>query len=78
MSEESIGTSIVVELSGNETEEQCRQLAWQMFCNAHPAEAYQHNPDGFWKYFHAIAPNVTRDQLVDILKQCEEPDTFIE
>ena len=49
-------------------------IAWQMFCNAHPVEAYQHNRDGFWKYFHARAPNMTRDQMVALLKECEEPE----
>lgn len=61
------GSVTVVEMSGNETEEQCKDIAWQMFCNAHPVEAYQHNPDGFWKYFHARAPEMTREQMVALL-----------
>lgn len=69
------GSATVIELSGNETDEQCRDIAWQMFCNAHPVEAYQHNPDGFWKYFHAHAPDMTREQMVALLKECEEPES---
>jgi hypothetical protein len=68
------GSATVIELSGNETDERCRDIAWQMFCNAHPVEAYQHNTDGFWKYFHARAPDMTREQMVALLKECEEPE----
>jgi len=57
------GSVTVVEMSGNETDEQCKDIAWQMFCNAHPVEAHQHNPDGFWKYFHARAQDMTREQM---------------
>lgn len=67
-------SATVVEMSGNETDEQCKDIAWQMFCNAHPVEAYQHNPAGFWKYFHARAPDMTREQMVALLKECEEPE----
>lgn len=69
------GSVTVVELTGQETDEQCRNIAWQMFCNAHPVEAYQHNPDGFWKFFHARAPDMTREQMVALLKECEEPES---
>lgn len=61
-------------VSGSETDEQLKDMAWQMFCNAHPVEAYEHNPDGFWKYFHDRAPDITRKQMVALLKECEEPD----
>ena len=57
------------------TDEQCKDIAWQMFCDAHPVEAYQHNPDGFWKYFHARAPDMTREQMVALLKECEDPES---
>lgn len=64
-------------MSGNETDEQCKDIAWQMFCTAHPVEAYQHNPDGFWKYFHARAPDMSREQMVALLKECEEPESEV-
>lgn len=60
-------------LQANETDEQCKDIAWQMFCDAHPVEACQHNPDGFWEYFRARAPDMTREQMVALLKECEEP-----
>ena len=66
---------MLIEMTGQETEEQCKEIAWQMFCNAHPVEAYQHNPDGFWKYFHARAPDVAREQMVALLKEHEEPES---
>lgn len=55
------------------TDEQCKEIAWQAFCNAHPVEAYAYNPDGFWKYFHIRTPQMTREQMVALLKECEEP-----
>ncbi len=61
------------EAAADPDEKQCRQIAWQMFCDAHPVEAYQHNPDGFWKHFHARMPELTREQMVALLKECEEP-----
>lgn len=64
--------NISIEMSGNETDAQCEDIAWQVFCNAHPVEAYQHNPDRFWTYFRSRAPNVTRDEMVAMLKECEE------
>lgn len=67
------GSMMVVEMTGNETDAQCEALAWETFCHAHPVEAYQHNPDGFWNYFHARAPHITRDQMVALLKESEEP-----
>lgn len=61
-----------IELTGHETDEQLKQQAWQMFCQAHPVEAYQHDPESFWAYFHKVAPNVSRDEMVALLKECEE------
>ena len=69
------GSVTVVALTGEETEEQCQDIAWQMFCNAHPVEAYQHNPDKFWEYFHSRAPNMSREQMVALLKESEEPES---
>lgn len=68
------GSVTVVEMSGNETDEQCKDIAWQMMCNAHPVEAHAYDPDRFWKYFHARAPHMTREQMVALLKECEEPE----
>ena len=62
----------VVTMTGNETDEQCKGLAWQMFCSAHPIEAHAHYPDAFWEFFHARAPDVTREQMEAILKSLEE------
>lgn len=67
------GSVTVVEMTGNETDEQCKDIAWKMMCNAHPVEAHAYDPDRFWKYFHARAPHMTREQMVALLKECEEP-----
>jgi hypothetical protein len=68
------GSVTVVEMSGNETDEQCKDIAWQTMCNAHPVEAHAYDPERFWKYFHARAPHVTREQMVATLKECEDPE----
>lgn len=44
-----------------------------MFAAAHPIEAHAHDPERFWQYFHKRAPNVTREQMVALLKECEDP-----
>jgi len=61
-----------VELSGDESDEQCKQLAWEMFCIAHPFAAHLHDPEAFWNFFHVRCPDITRERMVEILKDCEE------
>jgi hypothetical protein len=61
-----------IDLSGNETDEQMKQIAWQMFCWAHPVEAHQHDAEKFWKYFHERVPELTREQMLETLKECEK------
>ena len=56
-------TISTIEITGNETNDQLKDLAWQMFCNAHPIEAYERDPEAFWKYFHERAPNVSRKAM---------------
>ena len=46
--------------------------AWEVFCDAHPHEAYESDPDRFWKHFHSRAPNITREQMVALLKETDE------
>lgn len=67
---------MIIAMSGNETDEQCKDIAWTMLCNAHPVEAHAYDPDRFWKFFHARAPHMTREQMVALLKECEEPEEF--
>jgi hypothetical protein len=61
-----------IEFTGNETDEQCKAAAWAMFCNAHPHEAYAHDPEGFWKFFQSVVPNANRQAMVATLKETEE------
>ena len=65
----------VIALTGHESKDQCKDIAWQMFCNAHPVEAYQHDPEKFWQYFHSRAPNLSHEQMVALLKESEEPES---
>lgn len=64
----------VFEMSGDETDEQCQSIAWQMFCNAHPVEAHAHDPERFWKYFQTQAPGVSREEMEKTLKECEQAE----
>lgn len=61
-------TITIADLSGKETDGQIRDIAWKMFCNAHPVEAYKHNPERFWKYAHERVPSLNREKMVEILK----------
>lgn len=69
---QSTGSATIVELAGNETDGQCKDIAWQMFCQAHPVEAHHHDPEAFWKFFQTQAPGVSHEQMVALLKECEE------
>ena len=60
------------EFTGEETDEQCKEIAWKMFCQAHPVEACRSDPEAFWKYFHEIAPNITREQMEATVRECEK------
>lgn len=60
------------ELPDNETYAECKEVAWQMFCKAHPIEAYAHDPQAFWRFFQTVAPGVTHKRMIELLKECEE------
>lgn len=62
-----------IELSCNEPVERLKQIAWEAFCELHPVEAYEMDPDKFWAYFHSRVPHMTREQMVELLKECQEP-----
>lgn len=54
------------------TDAECKQIAWQMFCQAHPVEAHAHDAEAFWKFFQRKAPGVSRERMVELLKECAE------
>lgn len=62
---------IIATLTGNETDQQLEQLAWRMFCEAHPHEAFEQNPNAFWDYFHEKAPSMSRERMVALLKETD-------
>jgi hypothetical protein len=62
----------IVPLTGQETDEQLEQIAWAMWCHAHPHEAYAHDPEAFWKFFQGVVPNADRAAMVAMLKETEE------
>jgi hypothetical protein len=53
----------IIELTGNETDTQLQLAAWEMFCAAHPHEAFKYDPEGFWKYFQTVCPDKDRETL---------------
>lgn len=61
-----------IELNAQATDEQCQEVAWEMFCMAHPHEAHDLDPDKFWKYFQTRAPHLSREEMVALLKECQE------
>lgn len=61
-----------VELTGKETNYELKKMSWEMFCSAHPVEAYAHDPKGFWKFFQSVAPGVSKRRMVELLKECAE------
>ncbi len=63
-------SSIIVSVSGEETGAELDAVAWEMFCTAHPAEAHAYDPDRFWLYFHKRAPHVSRERMVELLREC--------
>lgn len=52
-------------------EAEAEKAAWECFATAHPHEAYETWPDRFWQFFHTKAPNVSRERMVEILKETE-------
>ena len=65
-------SATVITMTGNETDAELKESAWEMFCTGHPHEAYEQDTDGFWKYFHTIQPTVTRKQMIALLKETGE------
>lgn len=61
----------IIELTGNETDAECKEIAWEMFCTAHPHEAHAHDAEGFWRFFHAKYPDISREQMVASLVATE-------
>jgi hypothetical protein len=62
----------IIEYTGNETDEECKAIAWAIFCNAHPHEAYANDPEAFWDHFHKLSPNITREKMIALLKETLE------
>jgi len=57
------------EFDGSETHEALREIAWRMFCDTHPHEAYAQDPEAFLAYVRIRAPHVSREQVVQLLKE---------
>lgn len=47
------------------------EATFAQFSNTYPHEAYQLNPELFWKQFQKREPGVSREQMIRILKETE-------
>ncbi len=54
---------IIAEFTGHESDADCKRIAWEMFCDAHPIEAFDHDPEAFWQFFQKARPGVSREQM---------------
>lgn len=61
-------------MENTEQEREANQWAFEAFCDAHPHYAYAQWPEEFWEYFHRKVPNVSREQMIQTLKETEECD----
>ena len=44
---------------------------YEFFAEMFPHEAYEYEPEMFWKFFHKKAPNVSREEMILNLKETE-------
>lgn len=56
-----------INLTGNETDAELEQAAFEMFALAHPHEAHETWPDRFWEFFHRQRPDLTRLKMEQML-----------
>jgi hypothetical protein len=65
-------SATAIDLTGRDSDAELKEIAWAMFCTAHPHEANAHDPEGFWRVFHDKCPGVSREQMLTLLKDTEE------
>lgn len=44
---------------------------FEVFCNMHPHEAYELNPDELIKYMHKEHEQLTAEEVIELLKETE-------
>lgn len=50
-------------------QQEAEEWAYKAFAKAHPHEAYEMDPERFWKFFHTERPGMTRQQMIDCLEE---------
>jgi hypothetical protein len=45
---------------------------FKVFCNLHPHEAYELNPQEFIRHCKDLNPDATEEEILEILKETEE------
>lgn len=61
-----------IEITGQETDQELKDMAWLMLCRAHPHKAHAYDPEHFWTMFQKEAPGVSREEMLAMLKDTEE------
>lgn len=41
---------------------------FKVFASNYPHESYEKWPERFWKFFHELYPNITKDQMIKELE----------
>lgn len=49
-------------------------VAFEMFANIYPHEAYASHPEEFWRYFQQRQPGVSREEMERLLAETEVGD----
>ena len=47
------------------------EIAYEIFAHAYPHEAYDEDPVAFWEFYHARFPNVSREEMEQMLNETE-------
>lgn len=58
-----------VKITGDETDDQLKNISWMLFCSRHPSEAFALDPEGFWKFFHTRFPETSQEEMIAIINQ---------
>ena len=53
----------------NEHGEPIDEAVYRQFARVYPHECYASDPERFWRFYHAMYPDETREQMVMILER---------
>ena len=56
-------------ITGNESDAECEQIAFEAFSTLHPHESYRQYPDRFWEFFQKQRPDISRAEMERFLEE---------